>query len=181
MRRIAVVALLVTAIIGIAIERPMASAGSRPAAVCGDPTARCWTQGRPWYQGITRTWGFGVLPNWVIPTGAGVGFLNTGPNIPHLVVVVNARGSRILYSPAASLHDSRGSHPLAPRPLHAPRPFLAWDLGPVQDGAVVWFRVRVTPTKHPTWAWQSLYATLAAGGGVSWQTPVHPELAPLHP
>ncbi len=181
MRRIVLVILLLVGVIGSVIEGPAASAGLQSATVCSDPTARCWTQDRQWYEGITRSWGFGVLPGWVIPTGAGVGFLNTGPNIPHLVVVVNPRGSRILYSPTASLNTGRGMHPLAPHRLRAPRPFFAWDLGPIQDGAVVWFWVRVTPTKHPTWAWQNLYADLAAGGGVSWETPVHFETALLHP
>jgi len=112
MRRIVVIVLVLAGIMGSTVAASASAVRSSP-GVCDDPNAPCWMQGESWHEGISRTWGFGVLPGWVIPTGAGVGFLNTGANIPHFVVVINPRGSRVLYDPVASMHTSHGAHPLA--------------------------------------------------------------------
>jgi hypothetical protein len=148
-------------------------AQSTESSVCGDPTAPCWTQGKPVYEGFWHIWGFGILPNWVIPGNAGLQFLNTGPNIPHLVVATNTQGGRVLSAPVATLRTTSGSHLLAPRRLHSAAGIRAWDLGTVPDGSVVWFQVRVRKTKrYPAQAWENLYGNVTSSGGVDWSAPV---------
>lgn len=150
--------------------------------VCSDPASACWTQGKLWYQGVSRTWGFGVLPGWVIPTVAGVRFLNTGATIPHLVVAINPQGGRAISAPAATLRTGSSARTLMPRRLTTRLPMVAWDLGGVPDGAVIWFQVHVVATtRHPAQAWENLYGGITATGSVRWAAVVHPEFAPLRP
>jgi hypothetical protein len=138
-----------------------------------DPTAACWTQNGTSYQGMEQTWGFGILPGWVIPWNAGMRFLNTGPDIPHLIIATNTQGGRLLTDPVASLRTASGSRLVKVRPLRSPGAVRAWDLGPVPDGSVVWFQVHVRRLKrYPAQAWLKLYAGVTASGSVDWSLPV---------
>jgi len=139
---------------------------------CHDPTTACWTRGRQWYEGISIT---EHSPDW-----ARVRFLNTGPNIPHLVFVIDARESRVLQGPSTAIQTAYASRAVTPLRVRARRPFLAWDVGPVPDGSVVRFWIRVTAPRHASlWPDPVMYGNVTPAGGMVWSALVHRDPAQI--
>ncbi len=167
----------------VLVAASLVFARSSQTSVCQDPTSPCWTRGRPAYEAVTEMTGFGVQPGWRVPPTASFRLLNTGPNIPHLVAVVNPHGSRTFRAVYATINSGYGPRHIRVHRLSPPHPFVAWDLGPIPDGAVVRLVLHSSPIpqRYPHWVWAQVYGDVTVHGQPDWSYPVRPEQASLRP
>ncbi len=134
-------------------------------SICGDPTASCWTHGRPVYLAMVRR-GFKdtvatAMSDKIVTTR----ILNTGPDIPRLVAVTSAgKSGRVLRS-HATLATADGTRSIVPRLLSRRNHTYMWSLGPVPDGSVLTLVQRCRPyTSDQSWMQPALYGRLSANG-----------------